>query len=198
MDLTKLIWILLLSAPAAALVAHLLINSLPPLFQRRVAKTLAVLSAALLIVVLLAAVAGIRFVPILANIWMLAAAYFGYSFLVLAIERLPSRRMIRLTALVFAALPIAYGYFMSSVGLLALTFTAGLYVDPPLQTVRLNANTICVMTNSGWLDSGHFLRVHHEWPLLPLLHRQTQVIPLNIERPSAGLTDCNTLRGTKL
>ena len=198
-NLLKLIWILLLSAPVAALIAQILVKVLPSSLQMNIAKALLWASIVWLVAMGLAGCTGVRFVPILANIWALAIAYFAYCFLAFATGWLPWHRTARLTTLAVATLPIAYGYFMGTVGLLALTFEADRYIDPPLQTVGLDANTVCIMTNAeGWLDTVHLLRVHKEWQLAPILHRQTQVIPVTTEQPSAGPTDCEALRGRPL
>jgi len=190
MEPVMLVWALLLAAPVAALLLQGLARLLPP---RRYAQVVAA-TAVFLALVVAAGLAGIRFVPVLANIWTLAAAYLAYAFLVFSIGRLPWPRMARGTALVVGALPIAHGYFMGTVGLLALMFVAGEYVEPPEQTLRLNHNVTCIVTDGGGLDSVYNLRLHHEWPLAPLLRRQIDVISLGEGRESQIAAGCAELR----
>lgn len=189
-----LVWLLLLAAPIAALLLQTLARRLP---QRAYVVTV-VASAVFLGAIVAAAMAGIRFVPVLANIWMLATAYAAYAFLVFSIGRLPWPAMARYSALVVASLPIAHGYFMGSVGLLALMFVAGEYVDPPRQTFRLSQNTTCVLTEGGGLDTAYTLRLHHEWPQAPWLHRQIDTAMVGEGRESQIAADCAELRDRSL
>jgi len=194
MDPVTLVWALLLGAPIAALLLQTLARSLAP----RSYKATAIATAAFLCAVVAAGMTGIRFVPVLANVWTLAAAYAAYAFLVFSIGRLPWPRTARHAAIVLGALPIAYGYFLGSVGLLGLMFTAGEYVDPPKQTLRLSQNITCVMTEGGGLDSVYSLRLHQEWPLAPLLHLQTKVISVEEGRLNQAAADCAELRDRPL
>lgn len=194
MEPLMLVWTLLLGAPIAALLLQALARRLTP---RAYVATVAA-SALFLGAVIAAGLAGIRFVPVLANIWILAMAYAAYAFLVFSIGRLPWPAMARYSALVVAALPIAHGYFMGSIGLLALMFVAGEYVDPPRQTLRLSQNTTCVLTEGGGLDTAYTLRLHHEWPLTPWLHRQTDAALVGEGRESQIAADCAELRDRQL
>ena len=185
-----LVWTLLLGAPIAGLLLQALARRLP---LRAYLATVAA-TAVFLGVVTAAGMIGIRFVPVLANIWILATAYAAYAFLVFSIGRLPWPAMARYGALIVAALPIAHGYFMGSVGLLALMFVASEYVDPPRQTLRLNQNITCLLTEGGGLDTAYTLRLHHEWPLAPWLHRQTDTALVEEGRESQIAADCAELR----
>lgn len=190
MDPVTLVWALLLAAPIAALLLQALVRPLAP---RLYAATVAA-AAIFFGMVVVAGLAGIRFVPVMANVWTLGAAYGAYAFLVFSAGRLPWPKAARYTAIVLGALPIAYGYFFGSVGLLALMFVAGEYVDPPRQTVRLSQTITCVMTEGGGLDTTYNLRLHHEWPQAPLLHRQIKVISVGEGRLNKTPADCAELR----
>ncbi|ADG11229.1 hypothetical protein B7G68_14225 [Caulobacter segnis] len=193
--LTKLAWILLLVAPAAALMAQAVIDWIPARLQRTTVQALSVSLGVLLGVVALASFAGVRFVPLAANIWTLGAAYFAYCFLAFGIGRLPLRGMPRNVALILAALPIAFGYFLSTVGLLAIMFTVGAYATASKET-RLATNLVCTRIEGGGPSGGYALHIHRQWPLLPVLHRQVKVIAAKNEY--YGPPDCEALRGTKL
>lgn len=193
--LTKLAWILLLAAPVAALALQTLINWLPARFQRPAIRALSRSLAALLGVVVLANFAGVRFLPLAANIWTLGAAYFAYCFLAFGIGRLPLSGIQKNSALIIAALPVAYGYFFATVGLLAIMFIVGAYATPS-KTTRLSENLVCTRIEGGGPSGGYELHVHREWPLAPVLHRQVKVIAAKNEY--YGPRDCEALRGTKL
>lgn len=190
-----LAWILLLAAPAAALALRALIDRLPARHRRPTARFLSIALGAVLTVVFLANLAGIRFVPLVANIWTLAVAYFAYCFLAFGIGRLPLPGMVRSSALVVAALPIAFGYFLGSVGALGLLFMAGSYANPSKET-QLAANLVCTGIEGGGPSGGYALHVHREWPLLPVLHRQVRVITAKNEYE--GPAQCADLIGRPL
>jgi hypothetical protein len=192
---TKLAWLLLLAVPVAALALQTLIDWIPVRHERPVVRALSLSSGVLLGVVILASIAGIRFVSLTANLWALGAAYFAYCFLVFGIGRLPLSGMQRHTALIIGALPVVYGYFLSTVGLLAIMFTVGAYAKPSQET-RLATNLVCTRVEGGGPSGGYALHVHREWPLAPLLHRQVKVIAAKTE--FYGPPDCNALRGIPL
>lgn len=191
----KLIWVLLLAAPIAALALQALIDRLPARHEEVTARLLSITLGGFLALVFLANLAGIRFVPLMANIWTLVAAYFAYCFLAFGVGRLPLRGMVRSSAMIVAALPIAFGYFMSSVGLLALFFMVGSYANPSKET-RLATNLVCTRIEGGGPSGGYALHVHREWPLLPLLHRQVRVIAAKNEYE--GPAQCADLIGRPL
>ncbi|USQ94251.1 hypothetical protein [Caulobacter sp. RL271] len=164
--LLKLVWILLLAAPVAALALRTLINRLPARSQEAAAKPLSLVLGVFLVVVILANLAGIRFVPLIANIWTLAAAYFAYCFLAFGIGRLPLPGLVRSLALVVSALPIAFGYFLGSVGLLGLMFMVGSYANPSKET-RLATDLVCTRIDGGGPSGGYALHVHREWAAAP-------------------------------
>jgi hypothetical protein len=193
--LLKLVWILLLAAPVAALGLQALIDRLPARGQGSAAKLLSLILGAFLVVVILANLAGIRFVPLIANIWTLAAAYLAYCFLAFGVGRLPLPGMVRSTALIVGVLPIAFGYFLGSVGLLGLMFMVGSYANPSKET-RLATDLVCTRIDGGGPSGGYALHVHREWPLLPLLHRQVRVIAAKNEYE--GPAQCADLIGRQL
>jgi hypothetical protein len=188
-DAATLAWTLLLATPVAALALRALIGRLRPGREAVVAAVLAIILAS----VVLPGWAGIRFVPLIANIWTLAAAYFAYCFLVFCIARLPLRGMARASAMIIGALPIAFGYFLGSVGLLGLMFVIGSYAKPPEETMRLTANLVCTRIEGGGPSGGYELHVHREWLLTPLLHREVAVIGAKNEYE--GWPVCAELRG---
>lgn len=193
--LSKLAWILLLAAPVAALALQALIDQLPARHQGSMVRILSAFLGALLAVVILASLASVRFVPLIANLWTLGAAYFAYCFLAFGVGRLPLRGMARSSALIIGALPVAYGYVLGSVGLLGLLFMVGSYANPPKET-RLATNLVCTRIEGGGPSGGYALHVHRKWPLLPVLHRQVRVIAAKNE--NYGPADCDALRGTRL
>lgn len=192
---TRLAWILLLAAPVAALALQALVDWAPARLERTIAKPLFLSAAAILGVVMLASLAGVRFVSLTANLWALGATYFAYCLLVFGIGRLPVGGLLRNTALIIAVLPIAFGYFLSTVGLLGVMFAVGAYASPSKET-RLAKNLVCTRIEGGGPSGGYELHIHREWPLAPVLHRQVKVIAAKNEY--YGPRDCEALRGTTL
>lgn len=193
--LLKLAWILLLIAPVAALVLQASIDRLPSRHQGPTARFLSIVLSALLAVVILATLAGVRFVPLMANILSLGAGYFAYCFLAFGIGRLRLPGMVRSSALIVGALPIAFGYFLGSIGLLGLMFMVGSYANPSKET-QLAANLVCTRIEGGGPSGGYALHVHREWPQLPVLHRQVRVIAAKNEYE--GPAQCADLIGRPL
>lgn len=192
---TKLAWILLLAAPVAALALQAAIDWGPARVERTVVKPLSLSACAVLGVVTLASFSGVRFVSLTANLWALGAAYFAYCLLVFGIGRLPLSAILRNTAVSIGVLPIAFGYFLGTVGLLGVMFIVGAYSSPSTET-RLARNLVCTRTEGGGPSGGYELHIHREWPLAPVLHRQVKVIAA--KNDYYGPRDCEALRGTAL
>lgn len=192
---SKLAWLLLLAAPIAALALQAAIDWAPARFERTVVKPLSLSAGAVLTVVMLASLSGVRFVSLTANLWALGAAYFAYCLLVFGIGRLPLGVMLRNTAVTIGVLPIAFDYFLGTVGLLGIMFAIGAYAAPSKET-RLANNLVCTRIEGDGPSGGYELHIHREWPLAPALHRQVKVIAAKNEY--YGPRDCEALRGMTL
>jgi hypothetical protein len=189
MSLATLVWTLLLGAPVAGFVLQRL--AAETLTPRRYAMVAAIL-AGFIVLVIGACMLDIRFVPILPNVLVPAAAYVAYVFLLFSIRKLPWPPTSRAATFLIAGLPVALGYFLGTVGGLGVLFIAGEYAKPR-QFVKLEANMVCTQVEGGGPSGGYALHIHREWPLAPLLHRKVRTLSFK----NAG-ESCEGLRGRSL
>jgi hypothetical protein len=192
--LEQLVWVLLLAAPPATLALYLVMGRLfPPSL-----KAAAWVAGAILLMVAGAWLTRIRFVSIPANIWALAIAYGAYAFLAISLIRLPWSRWVRIVSVVLAALPIAYGYFVGTVGVLVLWIVANDYVQRPLETVQIAPGIICTKTSWGGFDMGGYrLHIYQRWSATPFVWREIRTMPVDPINAHSGPMACGDLKPTR-
>lgn len=188
MDIAAQAWVLLLAAPVLGVALEWAAAAwLAPAPRVRTTITL----AAFVAVTIGAYAVGIRFVQVLPNILAGATAYAAYVFLAFSIRRTSWPSMARSAAFVVALVPVAFGYFLGTVGSLGVLFLAGEY-GARQETARLGRNIICMKSEAGGPSGGHTLHIHHEWPLLPALHREVKAIA--VKSIGEGPSSCAALR----
>ena len=157
-----LIWLtLLLGPPVALLCAFLLKHNAPQVFRRALA-----IAAGFVGLVALGMGAGLSFAVTLLNVAAVCAAYVAYVLLVLAAFRIRPAPIGWLVG-VAGTLPIAGGYVLGTVGLLALAFIIGDFVYDPVK-VEIIGDLTCETTTWGaaMTDSGRTVSLYQ--PLGPL------------------------------
>ena len=136
-------------------------------------------AATLLAVTIVAAWLGIGFRDGTANLAAVGAAYLAYAVLAFAAPRLAERPALRRRPAVLAVMmvaaftPMAMGYFLGTVGSLAVAFMLGDAAAPPvLREVRADGLVCEVRRRSGGPsdDSRHY-GLYREPPRLPLRWR---------------------------
>jgi len=99
-------------------------------------STIAAVCALALVLILGAAALGFSFKDVRPNFAAFLIAYAAYCFLAVSCLRIPSL-LLRIPALILAAMPIAIGYVLCTIGSLGLMFIVGDYTNPPKQIERL-------------------------------------------------------------
>lgn len=187
-----LAWMLLLGAPVVGGGLHLAVRDRLSTEPRRAMMWL--LSAGVGLVILAAAF-GVRFVSLTANIIVAAIAYGAYVLLVLSLSAMRRSSVAKHIILAVALIPVAFGYFLGTIGALGLLFTVGEF-EAQANTTFLAPGLTCVRTEGGGPSGGYTLRVHREWSLTPFLHRE--VGALGFSNEGKGPTSCDALRGRPL
>lgn len=182
-----LAWMLLLGAPALGLGLHLAV--MDGLSTRRRVLVVSLLMAAVGLVIL-AAAWGVRFISLVANIVVLAAAYAAYVAAALSLSSMRRSVVARRVVLVVALTPVAFGYFLGTVGALGLLFVVGEFEDG-VKATRLAPGLVCIRTNGGGPSGGYALRIHREWPLVPVIHREVRTLAFREE--GEGPATCDAL-----
>ncbi|BEV12168.1 hypothetical protein ATDW_26640 [Asticcacaulis sp. DW145] len=139
-------------------------------FGRPQNHTLLPLSFAVLAVVALAWAVGLRFTSPLANLMALALAYTAYAFLAWEGWGIGDKRIgLRMILKFVTVLPIVFGYFMATIGLLGLSFLFGDFTGKPGHAETLAPGIGCeIRTQSGGPSWGTTaVSVHRE--LTPFL-----------------------------
>lgn len=177
-------WFCLLGAPPVAIATFFAIRRCWP---NAVTRTLIVCSLLLGVVVGFAFL-GVSSISTATNTICLAVAYFSYCFLAISTWRLRPR-ILRIPALVVAALPIAVGYMLGTVGILALMFIVGDYTRPPFQATEMAPDLQCRVTSWGMAasDTGYTVHLYKRWPAMPFLEREIGHIVINETHPLPGL-----------
>lgn len=187
-----LAWVLLLGAPVVAVGLHLAARDRLSTERRRAMMWL--LSAGIGLVILSAAF-GVRFVSLTANIVVLAIAYGAYVLLVVSLSAMRLSSVAKRIVLAAALIPVAFGYFLGTIGALGLRFTVGEF-EAQANTTSLAPGLTCVRTEGGGPSGGYTLRVHSEWSLPPFLHREVRA--LGFSKEGEGPASCEALRGRPL
>lgn len=187
-----LAWMLLLGAPVVGGGLHLAVGDRLSAERRRAMMWL--LSAGIGLVIL-SAVFGVRFVSLSANIVVLAIAYGAYVLLVLSLSAIRLSSGAKGIVLAVALIPVAFGYFLGTIGALGLLFTVGEF-EAQANATSLTPGLTCVRTEGGGPSGGYTLRVHREWSLAPFLHREVRALGFSKEGKGPG--SCDVLRGRPL
>lgn len=187
-----LAWMLLLGAPVVGGGLHLAVRDRLSTEPRRAMMWL--LSAGVGLAILAAAF-GVRFVSLTANIIVAAIAYGAYVLLVLSLSAMRRSSVAKHIILAVALIPVAFGYFLGTIGALGLRFTVGEF-EAQANTTSLAPGLTCVRTEGGGPSGGYTLRVHREWPLAPFLHREVRA--LGFSKEGKGPASCDALRGRPL
>ena len=95
--------------------------------------------------------------------------------------------IIRILALVVAAVPVCIGYFLATIGALGLVFIIGDYSRPPYHTEQMRAGLVCHIRGWGaaFTASGHSVHLYKVWPELPFLKREVAMISVNETDPDS-------------
>lgn len=135
---------------------------------------------------------GVSLVSTTANAICLAATYVAYCFLAISAWRL-RQLILRVLTLLVAALPIAVGYVLASVGMLGLMFIVGDYTRPPLQNTEMTTDLECRVTSWGMAasDTGYTVHLYQHWRALPFLEREVAHIVINETNPLPGLANAS-------
>lgn len=176
-------WLGLLAAPPIAVFAFAVTSR----FRPALIKRLAIGCAFLVVSIAAAASLDISLTSNAANVACLSTAYLAYAFLAASIWRVRSL-ILRVPALVIAAIPIAGGYVMGTMGVLGLAFILGDYASPPLQAVRMGAGLECRINAWGNVtsDTGYTVHLYRHWPLVPFVEREVSRVTVNETHPGPG------------
>jgi hypothetical protein len=142
--------------------------------------------------VILAVALGVRFISLTANIATLAISYAAYVVLVLSLSSRIRSPIAGRLVLAVTLIPVAFGYFLGTIGALGLLFSVGEF-EGPTSATRLAPGLVCVRTEGGGPSGGYTLRVHREWSLAPFLHREVRT--LGFDNEGEGPASCDALRG---
>ncbi|MFG6486381.1 hypothetical protein ACG04R_06845 [Roseateles sp. BYS78W] len=188
-------WIGILFAPPVAIGTFFITSRHRPAAMRRLSMTCVLLMA----LVAAAACLDVSFTSVTANTVCWSAAYFSYCFLAISAWRL-RRLAVRIPVLMVAALPVAVGYLLGTVGMLGLMFILDDYTRPPMQTTDIAHGLECRVTSWGMAasDSGYTVHIYRHWALIPLLEREVARIVINQSNPQAGLQSASCDDALKL
>jgi len=117
--------------------------------------------------------AGVSFTEPVFNGVSFVAGYFAYCLLASACWLIPSI-VVRILALVIAAIPIVFGYILSTVGVLGLMFIVADYTRPPDSVEQMAPGLTCRVTGWGAVgaSSGYAVNLYQTWSAVPFLERR--------------------------
>jgi len=144
--------------------------------HRRALGLLLVSACATVLLVLTAFLAHVEFVPRPANVVALCAAYLAYCVLAFA-TGLFRRPLVKWPSTILAVAPIAFGYFLATVGILGLMFLIGDAVREPVERRAMGGRLICQVTTwDGIGDAGHWVDLYATWSPLPIQRRLHRLV----------------------
>jgi hypothetical protein len=160
-----IVWIGLLAAPLLALILARL--------RRFGARILMIAASTFLLSYFVFAYSSLAFVAPKGNLACFVVAYFAYCILAATCLRIP-RKIIRFPIFVIAIVPIAFGYLLSTVGILGLMFIVGEYTNLPDRTEVMTAGLTCRVTGWGMAAgaSGYTIGLYQSWNAVPFLERK--------------------------
>lgn len=159
------------------------------------ARLVSLCAMAVALIVCLAALkisATIRWV----NVFAFDLAYIAYCYLAVSAYQV-GNPLLRVAAIIILHMPVILGYFMGTVGVLALLFLVGEKVEPPLKVERLSESLYCEITGWGMAasDSGYAVSLLKSWQSFPFMAREVYSASINETHPSDGQTggwDCSS------
>ncbi|TPM92174.1 hypothetical protein [Mesorhizobium sp. B2-1-3A] len=133
--------------------------------------------------------AGISFRMPVANYACICVAYLAYCFLAASCLGIPLKAL-RIGGLFVTAMPILIGYFLGTVGRLALGWTVVQSSEPPRQ---MSAGVVCSITywGSAASDSGYVVNLFKIWGWAPFLQREvfSASVDQTVDQPEMSCTD---------
>lgn len=183
MDTFLVVWISLIAALPVSIALLVAVQKWCPGLQ----FSAVMLNASLAACIIVSAVFGIRFTHQTANVLAFILAYFSYCYLAVS-AWLIRNKFIRFATMALACIPMAMGYLLATLGLLALVFIVGEWVSPPVQIQRMNDNLYCATTTWGMAasDSGYTVHLYKHWAILPFLEKEVLDIVVNETIGAAG------------
>jgi hypothetical protein len=149
-----------------------------------------VIATALLIFAFAVDALKLNFTSTLANIVLLAVGYCAYY--VLAASSLQIKtRLVRYLVLFVAALPIAAGYVLATIGGLGLAFIIGDYTAAPNHVEEMRPHLTCEITRWGSAvsASGYTVKLYQSWPSLSFIRREVAALPVTESGTIGGEPD---------
>jgi hypothetical protein len=127
-------------------------------------STIAAICAAVLVFILGAAALGFSFKDVLSNFAAFMVAYAAYCFLAVSCLRIPSL-FLRIPAFILAAIPVAFGYMLCTIGVFGLMFMVGDYTNPPRRIEQLRPDLTCRVTlwGASFTASGYTVHLYKSW-----------------------------------
>jgi hypothetical protein len=173
----------LFATPLLAFGAYAAIQSRWSSRQSKIAAACALV----LVFVLGAAALGFSFTDVLSNFVGFVIAYAAYCFLAVSCLRIPSL-FLRIPALIVAAIPIAVGYVICTIGSFGLMFIVGDYTSPPKHIEQLGPDLTCRTTlwGAAFTASGYTIHLYKSWAWLPLVERSVAAMSVNQTEFSEG------------
>jgi hypothetical protein len=172
-----LVWGSLLAIPPFAIVIFTLIRKRSFQIQSKMFRV-----AAIWIVLTVAAfVLKISFSIPFANFIWLIITYFSYCYASLYLCWKIHQKVIRFIVLGSAAIPVCFGYVLSTIGVLGLMFIVGDYVRPPNQIEKMKPSLVCETTLWGMAasDEGYIVHLYRFWPVVPFVRKE--VVNINVD-----------------
>jgi hypothetical protein len=141
--------------------------------------------------------AGISFTEPVFNGASLVAGYFAYCFLASVCWLIPNI-VVRIIALVIAAIPVVFGYLLSTIGILALMFVVGDYTRPPDRVEQMAPGLTCRVTGWGAVgaSSGYAVNLFQTFSAIPFLERRVHghsVIQVGHLGPRPADVSCSSI-----
>jgi hypothetical protein len=135
----------------------------------------------------------ISFTVVVANVCAIMVAYFAYCYIAVACWRI-TRPLFRGVAVAIAAIPIAIGYFLGTIGVLALALMVGDHVRPPEHIEQLQQGLTCRITTWGWIPmSGQTVHLVRSWVHLPYIEREVARIVV-VDGSGDTAASCSNVR----
>jgi hypothetical protein len=177
-------WLTLLGAPLLGGMIVWISKSQNPEALRRLCWA----SLAMITVVILATIVGIRTWSAEINLIFWAAAYLSFSILASSTWTL-TNKLIRFPLGIAAYLAFVPGYLLGTVGLLGLVFILGDYLSPPQIEEQLRPGLACEVTNWGIAisDSGYEVSLYRYWSWFPILRLKVASTVINQTSPDPNI-----------
>jgi hypothetical protein len=189
------LWYALLVAPPVAGATYYAATRWCPAFYRRIA-TICVVYALMVAAALLF---HLRLSPRALEVSCLAAAYFALCFLVMLCFRI--RRLgLRIIGTVVAAVPVAIGYALGTVGGFLLALMVDDWTRAPQHVERISPGLECRVATWGSAvgDDGYTVHLLRIWRLAPFIEREVATIVVDETDPQGGPSQASCSDAAKL